>query len=401
MRRFKSSKHISIMAVSNTGGAFGFLRKSIAGVVYSVSTASIKGIKKQVARSKPTSVRNPKTISQIVQRMKVVPAQLFYQAFEKAAGSVENNPLSHSFQGIAYGNKNKLRFMQLAMQGEPKAYVPKGINFPVPGVYQVSEGSLTNLPSGIGNDSDALALDLSNPIDASAMEVLQTLGAQAGDQITVLELIAEDNGSYKAAFGRVIVGIGNEFEFTGDTEGNVESVRLYDSGIVFGESRVACAAFILSRGTSSANAKRSTAIMTIAPDFVDLMSPEAYDAAVDSYITGVAYNSLNSDWYLNQGTTQAFNGQVYAQQLTLAAGQGVDEFTGTFLLGRQVQGAGMRNVIFTSDGTSAGTAYALIDGEWTTAAAYTAARVAAAMGNVTPAYRPYSAAIAAQLSGNA
>ena len=61
----------------------------------------------------------------------------------------------------------------------------------------------------------------------------------------------------------------------------------------------------------------------------------------------------------------------------------------------------MRNVIFTSDGTSAGTAYALIDGEWTTAAAYTAARVAAAMGNVGIAYRQYSAAIAAQLSGNA
>jgi hypothetical protein len=131
------------------------------------------------------------------------------------------------------------------------------------------------------------------------------------------------------------------------------------------------------------------------------MSPEAYDAAVDSYITGVAYNSLNSDWYLNQGTTQAFNGQVYSQQLTLAAGEGVDEFTGTFLLGRQVQGSGIRNVIFTSDGTSAGTAYALINGEWTTAAAYTTARVVAAMGNVSPVYRQYSAAIAAQMSGNA
>ena len=389
------------MAQSNVGGVFGFLRKSIGSIVYSTSTASLSGMKKQVARSKPTSVRNPRTISQIVQRMKVGPAQLFYAAFEKAAGSVENNPLSHSWQGVPYGPKSRTKFLQLAMTGDPKAYVPKGINFPVPGVYQVSNGSLPNLPSGIGNDSDLPALDLANPINASNMEVLQMLGAQAGDQITVLELIAQDNGSYKAAFGRVIVGIGNEFEFTGDTEGNVESVKLYDSGIVFGDSRVACAAFILSRGTSSANAKRSTAIMTIAPDFVDLMSPEAYDAAVDSYITGVAYNSLNSDWYLNQGSTQAFNGQVYSQQLTLAAGEGVDEFTGNFLLGRQIEGSNMRNVIFTSDGTSAGTAYALVNGEWATAAAYTAARVAAAMGNVGIGYRKYSAAIAAQLSGNA
>lgn len=389
------------MATSNTGGAFGFLRKSIAGVVYSVSTASIKGIKKQVARSKPTSVRNPKTISQIVQRMKVVPAQLFYQAFEKAAGSVENNPLSHSFQGIAYGNKNKLRFMQLAMQGEPKAYVPKGINFAVPGVYQVSEGSLPNLPAGASTSAQATTvLAMDEALEAEGVATLAEFGIQTGDQITVLALISE-GGSYRAAFGRIIVGVGNEWVFTNDTNNDLQDIALNNDGIRFNSDTIACAAYLVSRGVSSSTAKRSTAFMSISPSFADLMSPEAYDAAVDSYITGVAYNSLNSQWYLNQGTSQAFNGQVYAQELTLAAGQGVDEFTGTFLLGRQVQGSGMRNVIFTSDGTSAGTAYALINGEWTTAAAYTAARVAAAMGNVSPAYRQYSAAIAAQLSGNA
>lgn len=389
------------MATSNTGGAFGFLRKSIGGVVYSVSTASIKGNKKQVARQKPTSVRNPKTISQIVQRMKVVPAQLFYQAFEKAAGSVENNPLSHSFQGVAYGNKNKLRFMQLAMQGDPKAYVPKGINFVVPGVYQVSEGSLPNLPSGVGTVNADVILEVGTALTAGNVQALTERGVETGDQITCLCIAEESRGIYKAMFGRIIVGIGANWEFTGDPIGIMEDIRLVSDGIRNLEGSAAAVAFVVSRGTSSATAKRSTAFMTLMPNYANLMSPEAFDAAVDSYITGVAYNSLNSDWYLNQGTTQAFNGQVYAQQLTLAEGEGVDEFTGTFLLGRQVQGSGIRNVIFTSDGTSAGTAYALINGEWTTAAAYTTARVVAAMGAVSPAYRQYSAAIAAQLSGNA
>lgn len=389
------------MATSNTGGAFGFLRKSIGGVVYSVSTASIKGIKKQVARQKPTSVRNPKTISQIVQRMKVVPAQLFYQAFEKAAGSVENNPLSHSFQGIAYGNKNKLRFMQLAMQGDPKAYVPKGINFVVPGVYQVSEGSLPNMPSGNASMANFI-MTLDEPLAAGQIAGLAQLGVEVGDQLTFLGISELENNTYKAWFARVIVATGNSFEITNEDPAKLGNVAICRDGInMESNTRIAAGAFILSRGTSSATAKRSTAFMTIAPDYASLMSPEAYDAAVDSFITGVAYNSLNSDWYLNQGSTQAFNGQVYAQQLTLAAGEGVDEFTGTFLLGRQAHGSGMRNVIFTSDGTSAGTAYALINGQWTTAAAYTAARVAAAMGNVSVAYRQYSAAIAAQLSGNA
>ena len=389
------------MAQSNVGGVFGFLRKSVGSIVYSTSTASLSGIKKQVARSKPTSVRNPRTISQIIQRMKVGPAQLLYAAFEKAAGSVENNPLSHSWQGIPYGPKSRTKFLQLAMTGDPKAYVPKGINFPVPGVYQVSQGSLPNMPSGIIEAPADNFIAVGGSLIQAQVDLLVNMGAEVGDQLTFVSLIDEENGSYKAAFARVIIGVGNSWELTNDTDDALQDVQMTRNGIYFAGGNVACGAFILSRGTSSATAKRSTAFMTIAPDYQSLMSPEAYDAAVDSYIEGVSYNSLNSDWYLNQGSTQAFNGQVYAQQLTLAQGEGVDEFTGTFLLGRQVQGSGMRNVIFTSDGTANGTAYALINGEWTTAAAYTAARVAAAMGNVGIAYRQYSAAIAAQLSGNA
>lgn len=388
------------MATSNTGGAFGFLRKSIGSVVYSVSTASIQGNKKQVARMKPSSVRNPKTISQIVQRMKVVPAQLFYQAFEKAAGSVENNPLSHSFQGIAYGNKNKLRFMQLAMQGDPKAYVPKGINFPVPGVYQVSEGSLPNLPAGTSSEGANALLVVGDPLTATNIQNLTALGVEIGDQITAMALV-DRNGLYEAQVSRVIVGEGQSWDSLGAVS-RITGLELDDDGIVWDEADepVACAAFILSRGTSSATAKRSTAFMTIAPNYQSLMSAGAYDAAVDSYLTGTTYNSLNSDWYLNQGNTQAFNGEVFKQLLTLAAGQGVTEVSGEFLLGRQSNGGSIIYTIFTSDGTNAGTAYMKTSNGWETAAAYTAARVATALGNVNVQYAQYSSAIAAQLSGN-
>ena len=389
------------MATSNTGGAFGFLRKSIGGVVYSVSTASIKGIKKQVARQKPTSVRNPKTISQIVQRMKVVPAQLFYQAFEKAAGSVENNPLSHSFQGIAYGNKNKLRFMQLAMLGEPKAYVPKGITFPVPGVYQVSEGSLPNLPSEYNAEITELCLEVGSALTAGMVSSLATLGVEFGDQITFIALV-NNNGNYEAHINRVIVGVGNVWE--------KQDAALPTAGVQMGATQIsfenatgdiACGAFILSRGTSSATAKRSTAFMTLAPDYLPLMSPEAYDAAIDSYITGTTYNSLNSDWYLNQGSAQAFNGEVFMQVLNLAAGEGVAAVNAEFVLGRQSNGGSIVYTIFTSDGTSAGTAYAFAANEISTDVAFTAARVAAALGNVNIRYQQYTEAIGQQALGNA
>lgn len=331
------------MAQSNVGGVFGFLRKSIGSIVYSTSKASLSGIKKQVARSKPTSVRNPRTISQIVQRMKVGPAQLFYAAFEKAAGSVENNPLSHSWQGVPYGPKSRTKFLQLAMTGDPKAYVPKGINFPVPGVYQVSEGSLPSLPGGIANTPGNVIAAVYSPLTANHVAALINLGAQTGDQLTVMALIQGNNGTYDACVARVIVGVGNNWEAYGDADQNLSDLSIETGGINFGGDNIACAAFILSRGTSSATAKRSTAFMTIAPDFANLMSPEAYNAAVDSYIEGVSYNSLNSDWYLNQGNTQAFNGEIF----TLPVPNTVDDsLIVNVMLGRRLNGGSLQYVLF-------------------------------------------------------
>lgn len=389
------------MAQSNVGGAFGFLRKSVGSIVYSTSTASLSGIKKQVARSKPTSVRNPRTISQIVQRMKVGPAQLFYAAFEKTAGSVENNPLSHSWQGVPYGPKSRTKFLQLAMTGDPKAYVPKGINFPVPGVYQVSQGSLPNLPSGVAGQGNSDLATVGVALTAGNVEALTSLGAQVGDQLTFLALVDDGTGKYDARFQRVIISAGAEWDITGDANEDANGTQLSDVGIYFANELVACAAFILSRGTSSSTAKRSTAFMVLNPEFANLMSPEAYDAAVDSYITGTAYNSLNSDWYLNQGSAQAFNGEVFMQVLNLAAGEGVAAVSAEFVLGRQSNGGSIVYTIFTSDGTSSGTAYAFAGNEISTDVAFTAARVAAALGNVNIRYQKYTEAIGAQALGNA
>lgn len=331
------------MAQSNVGGAFGFLRKSIGSIVYSTSTASLSGEKKQVARSKPTSVRNPKTISQIVQRMKVGPAQLFYAAFEKAAGSVENNPLSHSWQGVPYGPKSRTKFLQLAMTGEPKAYVPKGINFPAPGVYQVSQGSLPSLPSGNAIDADVTLAAVGTALDENNVTALMDAGAQVGDQLTAMALI-DNYGKYEAIVARVLIGIGNTWELMNNST-NINGLALCEDGIKFSDAQmpVACAAFILSRGSSSATAKRSTAFMTIANDYASLMSPEAYDRAIDSYLTGTLYNSLNSDWYLNQGNTQAFNGEIF----TLAVPTANDDTqTCDIMLGRRLNGGQLEYVVF-------------------------------------------------------
>ena len=291
--------------------------------------------------------------------------------------------------------------MQLALQGDPKAYVPKGIKFPVPGVYQVSEGSLPSLPSGNAPDEYTSVIAIGGQLDAEDVANLNALGVQVGDQLTVVALRDAGNGSYEACFGRIIVGVGNSWQFTNDSQRALGDLVLATEGIYFGGGSITCAAFILSRGTSSATAKRSTAIMTIAPDYQSLLSPEAYDAAVDSYLTGTSYNSLNSDWYLNQGSSQAFNGEVFLQVLNLAAGEGVAAVNAEFVLGRQSNGGSIVYTIFTSNGTSNGTAYAFAGNQISTDVAYTAARVAAALGNVNIRYQQYTEAIGAQAQGNA
>ncbi len=360
----------AILAVSLIGGAFGYLKKSIGSVTYTTSTSALDGKRRQVARQKVTEVRNPNTVSQIMQRMKLAPAQRFFAAFEKAAGSVQNNPLSHSFEGYEYDTKNRMRFMQLALQGDPKAYIPKGYEGAAPGIYQISEGSLPNLPSGSTDSSDRVLCEVNEALTANHISVLTANGVELGDQITIVGLVSKVSGTYEAQFARVIVGVGNEWEFNGGID--LEGVSLTEQGINFANAAgdVACAAFILSRGTSSANAKRSTAIMTLAPDYESLMSPEAMQAAIDSYLNDITYNSLNSDWYLNQGSSQAFNGEVAALDVMVSNGAGLDA-DDRFLIGKQLTNGRIVTMnVFTTDGTESSQAYTVSDNGKVKAATY-------------------------------
>lgn len=348
------------MATSLIGGAFGYLKKSIGSVTYTTSTSALDGKRRQVARQKVTEVRNPNTVGQIMQRMKLAPAQRFYAAFEKAAGSVQNNPLSHSFEGYEYNAKNRARFMQLALQGDPKAYVPKGYEGAAPGIYQVSEGSLPSLPSGVASEGNTLCI-VGTALTAANVGFLRNIGVELGDQISCLAL-TEDDGKYNANFARIIVGEGNDWDVNAEMLARFAGIELKTQGISFDDEvgNCACIAFILSRGINTSSAKRSTAIMTIAPDYESLMSPEAEQAAIDSYLNNTTYNSLNSDWYLNQGSSQAFNGEVAALDVIANNGEG-REIDDRFLVGKQLSGGRVFINVFTSDGTESGQAYLVSD----------------------------------------
>ena len=349
------------MATSLIGGAFGYLKKSIGSVTYTTSTSALDGKRRQVARQKVTEVRNPNTVGQIMQRMKLAPAQKFYAAFEKAAGSVENNPLSHSFEGYEYNAKNRMRFMQLALQGDPKAYVPKGYEGVAPGIYQVSEGSLPSLPNGVASEGNTLCI-VGTALTAANVSFLRNIGVELGDQISCLA-VTEDDGMYNVNFARIIVGEGNDWDVNAEMLARFAGIELKTQGINFDQEvgSCACIAFILSRGINTSSAKRSTAVMTLAPDYESLMSTGAEQAAIDSYLNNITYNSLNSDWYLNQGSSQAYNGEVAAVDVIATNGAGL-EIDDRFLIGKQLRNGRIVTMnVFTRDGQASSQAYLVSD----------------------------------------
>lgn len=332
------------MATSLTGGAFGFLRKSIGSVTYRTSTAALDGKKRQVASLKPTTVKNPKTVAQIMQRMKMAPAANFFLTL--------SDILDHSWEGVPYGAKSRLEFMRRAMKNEPAVYVPYGFKNLAPGEYEISAGSLPSLPwrNAVMNESPAGAnayFNTSDELSEDHVKKLNAAGIKDGDQITFVALIA-NNGQYEPYLSRVIVGVGNNW----DNPTN-DDVRVYDEGTFISVPDVAAFAFIVSRGKEAATAKRSNEQMLLVGEYRNLLSIEAMNAAIASYQTQTAYNTLNSDWYLNQGSSQPYNGRIVAGNIAVTPTGGQSTVV-TAAISQQVVNGQIQQKLFTVDGTEAG-----------------------------------------------
>lgn len=332
---------LQIMATSLIGGAFGFLRKSIGSVTYRTSTAALDGKKRQVASLKPTTVKNPKTVAQIMQRMKMAPAAKFFDAL--------SDILDHSWEGVPYGAKSRLEFMRRAMKNEPAVYVPYGYKSLAPGEYEVSAGTLQSLPwrneLPEGDESGDILINTDDTISEGMVKKLDTFGVQNGDQITVVAMY-EENGSYVVNLMRVIVKAGN------DWEGSMSfPVVVTTNGVRKNDNAAVCV--IVSRGKEAATAKRSSEKMLILGKYRNLLSLEAMNVAIESYQTQTTYNSLNSDWYLNQGNSQPYNGRIVAGNIAVTPTGGQSTVV-TAAISQQVVNGQIQQKLFTVDGTEEG-----------------------------------------------
>lgn len=331
-----------LLATSLTGGAFGFLRRSIGSVTYRTSTAALDGKKRQVASLKPTTVKNPNTVAQILQRMKMAPAAKFFDALSEI--------LDHSWEGVPYGAKSRLEFMRRAMKNEPAVYVPYGYKSVAPGEYEISAGSLPSLPwrNELEGEQpvDNLIFTTEGSLRDKAVQALKNYGVLEGDQITIASLV-NVGGTYETRLQRIIVGAGNEWE------GASATFAIYNNGTKVEDEKTAAFVIIVSRGKEASTAKRSNEKMLLVGEYKNLLSLEAMNAAIASYQTQTAYNTLNSDWYLNQGSTQPYNGRIVAGNIAVTPTGGQSTVV-TAAIAQQVVNGQIQQKVFTVDGTEAG-----------------------------------------------
>lgn len=333
------------MATSLTGGAFGFLRKSIGSVTYRTSTAALDGKKRQVASLKPTTVKDPNTVAQILQRMKMAPAAKFFLAL--------SDIIDHSWEGVPYGAKSRLEFMRRAMKNDPAVYVPFGYKGVAPGEFEISAGSLPSLPwrNAVSEKQAGGLLIGMEALTSENINKLSGYGVLEGDQITYVGIFEDNFGQYKPHYARIIVRVGAEWEydslnFTSDVP------EIHENGTVLPADE-ACFAVIVSRGKEAATAKRSSEKMLLIGEYRNLLSLDAMNAAIASYQTQTTYNSLNSVWYLNQGSSQPYNGRIVAGNIAVTPTGGQSTVV-TAAIAQQVVNGQLQQKLFTVDGTEAG-----------------------------------------------
>lgn len=91
---------------------------------------------KQVTKDRVINVKNPQTMAQAYQRYKLAS---LCNSWRMLAGISD-----HAFEGVAYGNKSRQKFMSLNLSSVDVIPVPKGTNLAIPYNLYISKGSLNN-----------------------------------------------------------------------------------------------------------------------------------------------------------------------------------------------------------------------------------------------------------------
>lgn len=261
-----------------------------------------------VAREYVAEVKNPKTRQQAIQRMRMLPAQLFYRAFREL--------LDHSWQGIKYGGRSYAHFMKVALADKTITipFLLKGTTDFVPGEYPVSQGSLAPL-AVVGEFEEASGavfnIDMTNypsggdPTvkDFSEHLISNNEGFKEGDFLTFVYVLRSGEtftpGFFRIQLSETNMNLMDEYpiKISMTTEGHQLSVYGWPQ-----KNTVSAIAIIHSRKPAEGSTvwQRSNAIMAVADDAIsNYVTTDAEEAAIASYQSNAG--NVNAHWYLNGG----------------------------------------------------------------------------------------------------
>lgn len=301
------------MSKIRRGGVTGFARGRAGNYVFAVmpGSATTSGLREQVVRQAPDGVSNPKTTSQSLQRMKVGPAQRFYNAFKEL--------LCNAFQSVNYGNPSRRFFVSMAMKAEGP-YLPKSVDRFIPAEYLFSDGSLPSVPyadrSGMfsnGNLITGLTNVPSFEAHVTPADLAAALGVDVNTQITIV-VVTNNNGIFEPHY----IGFSERMTIADLPAASILSIGT-DSVVGFKldeldlpTANLVASAIVLSKQDASGKWLRSRQYMQVNQTLYDqIYSADAYDTAVASYGANATNNALGSLWYYNLGiSSQAFAGQI-------------------------------------------------------------------------------------------
>lgn len=281
------------------------LKGSVGPATYTTGKTT-SGKKVQIVRQKPTDVTNPNTVAQILQRMKLAPVVRFIKAIQEI--------LDHSYEGYPYGELSLRHARSLALKGIVP-YMERFDNTVVPiKDMPISEGSI-NVSVNIRSNDDGLSeLTGKETFDETLMNALSEIGIYEGDQLTRIVFFIAENGDVDWDYQRVIVtpdadatGLNDaQFVLYDATSGSSTRGDLFVSGA---NNTANC--IIVSRKDSAGNWLRNTSYFAFGTEFEKFFGDVAKQAAIASYQEAASgRNAINSPWYLNQSSGQAFNGTV-------------------------------------------------------------------------------------------
>lgn len=165
---------------------FGLRRGSTKSLTFSVYEGQ------QVTKDRVTEVKNPRTPSQMTQRMVMATALAMYSAGKEI--------FDHSFQGITYGAKSMNKFLADNVKLIRANVLASGTDFQanvygnkaaLAGSFKLSEGTLPEIPQGyvsMPNDGAQMAIKIGIGETIKVSDVKAYLGLSDGDFFTLIGL---------------------------------------------------------------------------------------------------------------------------------------------------------------------------------------------------------------------